>query len=95
MRILDGKIEQVAVTTTEQTRQAKHNKVQIIIHESTECKGIFLRSIVPTIITSDNWGTWKCGQRNENSKCETVRRGDFLWAGTYKITFDISKHNKI
>ena len=33
------------------------------------------------------WGGWKCGSSNENTRCNSVRKGVFAWEGTYYIDF--------
>jgi hypothetical protein len=39
-------------------------------------------------ITSSSWQEWQCGTQNENSRCESVRRGQFHWKSIYTITLN-------
>lgn len=85
---VDGTIDQAMTLSTQWTEyHSPTRSFTVTFNNDASNRDVFFAADVEAQIKMDQfWPRWNCGSRNENSRCDRVRNGEFLWGYEYTIT---------
>jgi len=80
--------ETVTLSTEWKDFTTSENSLIISFTNDGSGRDVRFRSDVAANVRSDAlWPGWNCGSNNENSRCDSVRSGNFNWNSDYQIVF--------
>jgi len=81
--------ETVTLSTTWEDFATSENSLIISFLNDGSGRDVQFQSDATASVRSDAmWPGWNCDTTNENSRCDTVRSGNFNWSSDYQIVFE-------
>ena len=67
---------------------AQETQIRIDFLNDDGPRDVYFHSEVSTVITSEyHFTEWGCGQKDEDERCDDIRKGNFYWSDKYTIIF--------